>query len=1043
MKKLLLATLALVFIAAQVVLPSAPSVNAKVSSVRVTYFKPPQVGVASTYKIEIDINQTVEIHGWITIIFPDDWTMPDTAKPSAGLSDAESNELERILNSIYLATSPCTKCQGLPVIKTNKRTNPEYKRKYGLDSENSITFWSHIKLEPNGPYDPIPITVASRAGFKNSKTPGKYRIGIRTQFEQDTVYSNEITVVKSSVEPATVTLTNPAIGEKSGYNIRFHVGEGGSLDRSTSRISMVFPKGTTLPEKIDTNLVKINGRPLAVEPSIHIPSSSMSFITPIDIENLGEINVDISEKAGIRNTTTKGDYIIQIRSDFEPDPVDSKPFTIVRAGQKPQVDPPYAGQIASYKFSVDFPKSLNENDMIEIIFPRETTVPTYIKQDTVIINGTPCKQKPGVVAEERKVRIYSPAVIKPGSIMIEFTKDAKIKNPENPGDYIIKFSGQVVDGVFPTDPYSILIKRMSIDSVKVTPMNASEVAEWDLVGTLAYVSPLEVGDTMVLTFPEGTEMPSLFDGCITIGGVPAKASGSGSTLTLTMPQRIENGGEFKILISKDCGVKNPPVSSDKHIIKISSSKDPAGGESETFFIAPPLPVSTLKILKSNGTDSNGNTIWVEAKPDGKDDWFKTPPAIDFSVNSPTATIKMWWNTETDKAIDWQIGKPLAIADQQRLDMLHWQALDAYGNEEVRSFEFKVDTNSPTLSLKEPGSKKIIIKQNKLTMIGLADPSELLKYGDKDTSPYVVPDVYINDEKISVVQPVVKEMKPEGAILNDDAGIFKKEITLDKEGVYSYKIVAEDQAGWKSTTLELEVTYDKTPPEVKMIYPVYGDYFDMGKEIEVKFESEISATLFVNNSIANLVEQLDERRAIFSSFVKVAKKGENTIEIKASDEAGNEQSYKFSIYGSPTVINLWLNQKTMMINGNRTILKSAPTSSSPPLPKEMKGNTFIPLRGVVEAMFAQIAWDAKTSTATLTQSLPGGKSRMIVVQINNTKAKIDGKEVLIDKKGVLKPIIVSGNTMIPFRFIAESLGGKVDYDNIQKMITITYPDPKKK
>ncbi len=1042
MKKILLAALALTFVTAQVALPSASNVNAKLSSVRVTYFKPPQVGVASTYKIEIDINQTVEIHGWITIIFPDDWTMPDTAKPGSGLSDAESNELERILNSIYLATSPCTKCQGLPVIKTNKRTNPDYKRKYGLDSENSITFWSHIKLEPNGPYDPIPITVAARAGFKNSNTPGKYRLGIRTHSEQDTVYSNEITVVKSSVEPATVTLTNPAIGEQSGYNIRFHVGEGGSLDRSTSRISMVFPKGTTLPEKIETNLMKINGRPLAVEPSIHIPSSSFSFITPIDIENLGEINIDISEKAGIRNTTVKGDHIIQIRTDFEPDPIDSKPFAIIRAGQKPQVIPPYAGQIAAYKFSVDFPKSLNENDMIEITFPKETSIPTYIKQDTVIINDIPCKQKPGVVAEERKVRIYSPTVIKPGSIMIEFTKDAKIKNPETPGEYVIKFSGQVVDGTFPTDPYSILIKKMSIDSVKVTPMNASQVAEWELVGSLAYVGPLEIGDNMVLTFPEGTVIPASLDGCVTIGGVPTTATGSGNTLTLTMPQKIDNGGEFKILITRECGIKNPPDSSDKHIIKISSSKDPTGGESEAFFIAPPLPVSTLKILKSNGTDANGNTIWIEAKPDGKDGWFKIPPAIDFSVNSPTATIRMWWNNETEKSIDWEIGKPLAIADQQRLDMLHWQALDAYGDEEVRSFEFKVDTNSPTLSLKEPGSKKVIIRQNKLTIIGLADPSELLKYGDKDTSPYVVPDVYINDEKVDVVQPVVKEMKPEGAILNEDAGIFKKEITLDKEGTYTYKIIAEDQAGWKSTTLEFEVTYDKTPPEVKMIYPVYGDYFDVGKEIEVKFESEISATLFANNSIANLVEQLDERRAIFSSFVKIAKKGENTIEIKASDEAGNEQTYTFTIYGSPTVINLWLGQKTMMTNGVRSVLATAPISGDP-LPKDLQGNTFMPIKDVATVLFCEVGWIAETKTIPIKQSLPGGKTKTVELQIKNKKAKIDGKEVPLDPKGKLYPVIVGSKTLLPLKFVADSLGAKVDYDQVQRMITITYPDPTKK
>ena len=166
MRKIITALTAVVLLSFALPGAGIGTADAKLTAVKITYFKPPQVGVASTYKFEVDINQTVEIHGWITIVFPDDWTMPDVAKPGPGISEAESSELERILNSIYLATSPCTKCQGLPVIKTNKRTNQKYIQQYGLDTENSITFWSHIQLTPKGPYDPIPITVAARAGFK-------------------------------------------------------------------------------------------------------------------------------------------------------------------------------------------------------------------------------------------------------------------------------------------------------------------------------------------------------------------------------------------------------------------------------------------------------------------------------------------------------------------------------------------------------------------------------------------------------------------------------------------------------------------------------------------------------------------------------------------------------------------------------------------------------------------------------------------------------------------------------------------------------------
>jgi hypothetical protein len=1040
MNKMITVLILLLVVTGLLPYPQIGTADAKLTSVKVVYFKPPQVNVASTYKIDVDINKTVEIHGWITIVFPEEWTMPDVPKPGSGISEAESNELERILNSIYLATSPCTKCQGLPVIKTNKRTNQAYIQKYGLDNENSITFWSHIQLTPDGPYDPIPITVAGRAGFKNAPNPGKYRIGIRTHQEMDTVYSNEITVVKSQVEPATVTLTNAAINEVSGYNVKFRVGEGGSLDRTTSRITMVFPKGTVFPETMSTSSVKLNGRPLAVEPQMHQASGTVSLITPTDIENLGEVNIEFSPKAGIKNTYIKGEYRMVIKTDFEPDPVESKPFNIVRAGQRPVVNPPYTSQFASYKFSVDFPKTINPNDMIEIIFPKEVTLPQFIKADATLVNDTPCTLRPGIIQDERKIRVYAPMQIKPGTIMIEFTKDAKIKNPDNPGSYQIKFSGQGVDGVFTTDPYDIFVKKLSIDDVKVSPINAKINAAWELTGSLAYNGDLAVGDTMTLEFPEGTEIPSTLDGCVTVGGTPAVANGSDNILTITMPQKIVSGGEFKILISKSCQVRNPPVSGDSYVIKVTTSKDQTGGTSETFFIAPPIPVSTLLILKdSKKTDELGKVIWTKATPDGKDGWFKTPPSIDFTVDSPTAKIRIWWNDAESKAIDWEIGKPLGIADQQRMDILHWQALDSYGNEDVRSFEFKIDTNSPTLSLSH--NKKLTTKINKVTIAGLADPTELLKYEDKANSPFVVPDIFINGEKVDVVPPKVLEMTEAGPVFNADAGVFKKEFTLDREGTFKFEVWAEDQAGWVSPKQIVEVTYDKTPPEVKLVSPVYGDIYKIGQEVEVKVQSEISASIFINNTIANLQQQIDDNTAIFSAFVIVTARGENFFEVKASDPMGNAKTEKISIWG-PITLNLWLDQKTLMNNGVRKVMVTAPTSSSPPLPKELKNNTYMPIRDVAEVLFAEVGWINETKTVTLKQSLPGGKTRLIELTIGNTKAKIDGKEVLIDdKKGILYPAIVGGKTMLPVRFVSGAMGASIGYDDTQRMITIDYPKPK--
>ncbi|MBP7733752.1 MAG: hypothetical protein KA140_08385, partial [Caldisericia bacterium] len=86
MKKFVQVALSFILVVALIGFPIGQDAQAKLTSVKVVYFKPPQVGVTSTYKIDVDINQTVEIHGRITIVFPDEWTMPDVPKPVAGIT---------------------------------------------------------------------------------------------------------------------------------------------------------------------------------------------------------------------------------------------------------------------------------------------------------------------------------------------------------------------------------------------------------------------------------------------------------------------------------------------------------------------------------------------------------------------------------------------------------------------------------------------------------------------------------------------------------------------------------------------------------------------------------------------------------------------------------------------------------------------------------------------------------------------------------------------------------------------------------------------
>lgn len=99
-----------------------------------------------------------------------------------------------------------------------------------------------------------------------------------------------------------------------------------------------------------------------------------------------------------------------------------------------------------------------------------------------------------------------------------------------------------------------------------------------------------------------------------------------------------------------------------------------------------------------------------------------------------------------------------------------------------------------------------------------------------------------------------------------------------------------------------------------------------------------------------------------------------------------------------------------VNGNRLLLPVDPVSKD--------GRTLVPLRAIFEALGATVDWDQSTKTVIGTQG-----NRVIKLQIDNKIAKVDGKDVVLDVPGT----IINGSTFVPVRFIAESLGAKVDWD----------------
>lgn len=159
---------------------------------------------------------------------------------------------------------------------------------------------------------------------------------------------------------------------------------------------------------------------------------------------------------------------------------------------------------------------------------------------------------------------------------------------------------------------------------------------------------------------------------------------------------------------------------------------------------------------------------------------------------------------------------------------------------------------------------------------------------------------------------------------------------------------------------------------------------------------------------------------FEAVVELAE-GANSIKVVAYDAAGNKGEATLAVtyeVKKVTVVKLTIGQDIMVVNGKAIQLDAAP---------EIKdGRTFLPLRAIAEIFGATVEWIPETKGVTVTLG-----DHTIGLQIGNPTAVVDGN--VID---IVAPYIKNGRTMVPLRVIAEGLGADVEWDPINRIVTIT-------
>lgn len=96
------------------------------------------------------------------------------------------------------------------------------------------------------------------------------------------------------------------------------------------------------------------------------------------------------------------------------------------------------------------------------------------------------------------------------------------------------------------------------------------------------------------------------------------------------------------------------------------------------------------------------------------------------------------------------------------------------------------------------------------------------------------------------------------------------------------------------------------------------------------------------------------------------------------------------------------------------------------PQQIQGRVLVPVRGVLEKLGANVTWMPQTRTVVAATG-----SLDVQLKIGDRRATVNGREALLD----VPAQVIAGSTMVPLRFLGETLGADVAWNGPTRTVQI--------
>jgi N-acetylmuramoyl-L-alanine amidase len=130
--------------------------------------------------------------------------------------------------------------------------------------------------------------------------------------------------------------------------------------------------------------------------------------------------------------------------------------------------------------------------------------------------------------------------------------------------------------------------------------------------------------------------------------------------------------------------------------------------------------------------------------------------------------------------------------------------------------------------------------------------------------------------------------------------------------------------------------------------------------------------------------------------------------------------------SGLIVSLWAASGRAAAQPTVNVMVEGQPLEMPVPPIIVADRTMVGVRSVGEAVGGELIWDPVSRQVTVIR-----RTDTIILTVGSTRALVNGQPVELE----IAPQIVNDRTMVPLRFIAEALGGTVEWDAVTRTVNI--------